>query len=183
LEKSPRGGGIAEGASNWRVKDIPLQTGLNVLTATARNSSGSTASTSATVVFFPTDTIAPNLIFRGLESGLTIATSAGSVTLSGTASDNIAVAAVTWSNDRGGLGTATGTSIWSIPGIPVLSGINKITVTAADTTGNRFQQIVTVTSTHADSLLPSIHITAPTAGLSYTTKERLLPVSGQSSGR
>ena len=43
---------------------------------------------------------------------------------------------VTWVNDRGGSGTATGTTSWTVSGIVLLSGANVLTVTARDAAGN-----------------------------------------------
>src|SRR5438552_14912013 len=39
------------------------------------------------------------------------------MTLGGTASDNVGVTQVTWTNSRGGNGTATGTTSWTASGI------------------------------------------------------------------
>jgi subtilisin-like proprotein convertase family protein len=52
--------------------------------------------------------------------------------LTGTATDDVAVTEVTWSNDRGGSGAATGLDAWAAPVIPLQSGVNVITVTAKD---------------------------------------------------
>ena len=57
------------------------------------------------------------------------------VTLGGTARDDNGIVQVTWSSDRGGNGSATGTDTW-IAGIPLVSGQNRITVTARDAAGN-----------------------------------------------
>lgn len=57
-------------------------------------------------------------------------------TLAGTCSDNVAVASVTWDNDLGSNGTASGTTSWSVASISLLTGTNTITVTCFDTTGN-----------------------------------------------
>ena len=46
------------------------------------------------------------------------------------------VTQVTWINDRGGSGTATGTTAWTAAGIPLLLGSNVLTVTARDAAGN-----------------------------------------------
>jgi len=58
--------------------------------------------------------------------------------LTGTASDDIGVTSVTWSNAANGAsGTATGTTSWSINGINLMEkGMNIITVTAHDASGN-----------------------------------------------
>jgi Concanavalin A-like lectin/glucanases superfamily len=55
-------------------------------------------------------------------------------TLQGTASDDAALPAssVTWANDRGGSGTATGTTSWTIPSASLQTGDNVFTVTVTD---------------------------------------------------
>lgn len=77
------------------------------------------------------------------EAVLTWTTS--TLNLSGTASDNVGVSRVTWTNDRGGSGTATGTTNWSASGVVLLPGINVLTVTASDAAGNTSSDVVTVT--------------------------------------
>ena len=54
---------------------------------------------------------------------------------------------VTWVNDRGGSGTASGTTAWSVSGIVLVSGANVLTVTARDAAGNTSTDILTVTYT------------------------------------
>ncbi len=62
--------------------------------------------------------------------------SATPLALGGTASDNVGVTQVTWSNAAtGGTGTAAGTSAWTAS-IPLAAGTNAITVTARDAAGN-----------------------------------------------
>ncbi len=58
---------------------------------------------------------------------------------------------VTWRNDRGGSGTATGTTSWSVSGIVLLSGENVLTVTARDAAGNTSTDTLTVTYTPPDT--------------------------------
>lgn len=53
--------------------------------------------------------------------------STSTINLGGTATS---ASAITWANDRGGSGSATGTSTWTISGIALSSGSNVITVTA-----------------------------------------------------
>jgi hypothetical protein len=66
-----------------------------------------------------------------------------SILFSGTASDNVGVAYVGWSNSAGGSGRATGTASWSAT-IPLLIGDNMITVTAYDAAGNSAWRTVMV---------------------------------------
>ena len=54
----------------------------------------------------------------------------------GTASDNLKITHVTWSNDRGFSGTTTGTTSWTVDFLWLRPGMNNITVTAWDIKGN-----------------------------------------------
>ena len=70
------------------------------------------------------------------------------VTLAGTASDaDGPVASVTWSNDRGGSGPATGTSAWTAADVPLAPGTNVITVSVVDAAGNRTFDTIAVSVT------------------------------------
>ena len=73
--------------------------------------------------------------------------SSSTITLEGTASDDTGVESVTWENDRGGSGSATGTTSWSIADISLSSGDNVITVTATDAASNMGTDVITVTYT------------------------------------
>jgi len=61
--------------------------------------------------------------------------------ISGTTGGN--VVQVTWTNDRGGSGTATGTTSWTAR-VPLAMGPNDITVTARDAAGNIATDVLTV---------------------------------------
>lgn len=65
-------------------------------------------------------------------------------TLAGICTDNVAVSFVTWSNNVGGNGTATGTTSWSVPLINLQLGDNVITTTCVDTSANMAQDVLTV---------------------------------------
>jgi hypothetical protein len=62
---------------------------------------------------------------------------------------------VSWSNDRGGSGTCSGTTSWSASGISLLSGANVITVTARDAAGNTRTDTLTATYTPPDTTPPT----------------------------
>jgi Big-like domain-containing protein len=79
----------------------------------------------------------PTITITAPTSGSTFSTNTSPLTLGGTASDNVGVTQVTWRNDRGGSGTATGTTSWSASGIALQSGNNVLTVTARDAAGHR----------------------------------------------
>jgi len=67
------------------------------------------------------------------------------VNLGGSASDNVGVTQVTWSNNRGGSGTATGTTAWTVNGVALKTGQNILTVTVRDAAGNSATDTLTVT--------------------------------------
>jgi hypothetical protein len=67
------------------------------------------------------------------------------ISLAGTAADDVAVTSVTWVNNRGGSGTATGTTNWSVSNVALQPGVNVITVSANDAQGNAGGDTLTVT--------------------------------------
>jgi hypothetical protein len=147
---SDRGGsGVASGTSNWSVSGIPLQTGTNNITVTAIDAAGNSGVDTVAVTYAGTtsggstggstgpDTTRPTILITGPTAGDTLYTSASSVTISGTAADNVGVVRVMYSNDQSGvLGQANGTSNWSIP-IALVPGTNYITVRSYDAAGNQ----------------------------------------------
>jgi len=84
----------------------------------------------------PVDTVAPTVTIVSPTNGPACVTFDNVLNLSGTASDNGDVALVNWWNDRGGSGTATGTTNWTVTGIPLQVGTNLLSVTARDTANN-----------------------------------------------
>ena len=68
------------------------------------------------------------------------------ITIAGTATDEHGSRSVTWANDRGGSGAATGTTNWTAANIPLQAGTNVITVSAYDANGIRSTDTLTVTS-------------------------------------
>jgi Big-like domain-containing protein len=134
------GSGTASGTTSWTASGISLQTGSNVLTVTARDASGNTATTTLTVnrtAGTGTDTTRPTVTITSPTSSATYTTSSKFlVPLSGRASDSGGVTRVTWANDRGGSGVASGTTTWSAGSITLQPGLNVLTVTVRDAAGN-----------------------------------------------
>lgn len=64
--------------------------------------------------------------------------------IAGTASDDVGIASVQWSNDRGGSGACSGTTAWSQNGIILRPGQNIITITARDAASNSLTYTLTV---------------------------------------
>ena len=92
------------------------------------------------------DNAPPTVAITTPTSSGSFTTTANQLSLGGTANDNVGVASVTWSNDRGGAGTATGTTSWSVPSIALQTGTNVLTVTTKDAANNTSTATLTVTS-------------------------------------
>jgi hypothetical protein len=145
--------GTATGlASAWSIVNIPLVTGANTVTNTASTAatriSKSVTITRQTVTTTGSgggsaDTTPPALTITTPSTG-TMSTSAASVIISGTASDNVAVTLVSWATNFGTAGVATGTTAWSAA-IPLLVGNNSVTVRAVDAAGNAGWRSVVIT--------------------------------------
>jgi len=93
------------------------------------------------------DTTLPTIQITSPTAGETYDTNNNTVTLSGTANDNIQVSQVTWVNSAGGSGTASGTTSWTIQNISLVAGENQITITAQDSSGNTATDTITVNYT------------------------------------
>ena len=156
--------GVCAGTWSWTAAGIPLQRGSNVVTVTATDSAGRTATDSLAVNYV--DAVPPSVVITSPTSGATYTTDSPVLSVSGTASDDVGVVSVTWSNGRGGSGTCTGTTSWSVTGIVLAEGENVITVTASDAAGNTATDTLTVTyqppQQPEDKTPPSVMITSPT---------------------
>src|SRR5207247_6249788 len=102
------------------------------------------------------DATPPTVAITAPTSNPTFSTSTTPLTLGGTASDNVGVTQVTWTNNRGGgSGTAVGTTSWTASGIVLQPGANGLTVTATDAAGNTATDALTVTFTPTFALTVS----------------------------
>ena len=116
------------------------------------------------------DTTPPTISITSPTTGSTYLTGSSTVSLSGTAGDNIGVVNVIWSDAQtGGAGSASGTTSWSVNNISLASGANTITVTAYDAAGNHSAATLTVTYTPSDTIPPTVSISSPTSGQAFTT--------------
>jgi len=146
-----------------------------VLTSPSQNFTWTVAAAPAS------DTTAPTVSIATPTSATTYTSTTTSIALGGTAADNVGVSSVSWVSDRGGSGTATGTTNWSIPVVGLQVGNNVITVTAHDAAGNAGTDILTVTYTVPDTTVPVVTITGPTTGSSYSTSSSTMTISGTGS--
>jgi hypothetical protein len=90
----------------------------------------------------PPDTVSPTLKIVSPSSSIVSAYS-DTITISGTAADNIEVSSVKWTTSTGGTGVATGTTSWSAV-ISLFVGTNTVTVLAYDAAGNSTWRAITV---------------------------------------
>jgi hypothetical protein len=139
------GSGTATGTTYWETASIPLDVGSNLITVTAHDSSGNSETETINVTYTPTDTTDPEIAITEPTTGSTYDTDDSSLSISGTSSDDTGVTSITWSNSRGGTGTATFEGgAWEIDSIPLQEGNNVITVTASDGSGNSATATITV---------------------------------------
>src|SRR5437870_818766 len=83
------GSGTASGTTSWTASGIPIQLGTNVVTVTAQNAAGNTATASVTVT--GVDAMPPTVTITSPTSASTYSTTSSPLTLGGTAWDNNAV--------------------------------------------------------------------------------------------
>jgi parallel beta-helix repeat protein len=153
--------GTATGTTTWAIIGISLNAGSNLVYVNASDAAGNVGSDTITVT---RDSTAPTCTITSPTSDSTYSTSVATLDLSGTASDNIDVSTVNWSNAAtGASATASGTTSWTITGIALDVGSNLVTVTAHDAAGNTGSDTITVIYTPLAEL--TVNGTAsPTSG-------------------
>lgn len=166
--QNDRGGsGVASGSSTWTVNNVPLQLGDNVINVSAIDGAGNSTTVMVTVTYYPPDVVSPTVAIGFPSADSTFSLLGNQLSLGGTASDNSAVSQVTWSNDRGGNGIATGKTNWVVPSITLAPGLNVLSVVAQDYSGNTATDTLTVEASIIpaanDSNLPSVKIVNPIA--------------------
>jgi uncharacterized protein (TIGR03437 family) len=124
-----------------------------------------------------TDTMSPSLTITSPTQTGIYTTPIPMLTIRGTASDDTNVMRVLWRNDRGGQGTAQGTSHWAIANAKLARGENRMTITAVDTARNQATTSLLVIY-DPDQTPPMVAITAPTAAASYTATDVSLTLRG-----
>jgi hypothetical protein len=89
-------------------------------------------------------------------------TTDSSVSLGGTAASDLGIAQVSWRNDRGGQGTASGTDNWQTSSVALQLGQNNITVTAEDTDGKTHSRNINVNRESGETGSATLSWAAPT---------------------
>lgn len=162
-------------ATKHLILNLPPSTNYNVasstsssgnLTITLTPSTGGGYQSSSQGALYLSD--APSVVVTNPSTSGNYSTTASTISLSGTsaigsmAAAGAVITSVAWSNDRGGSGTATGTTSWSISNIPLQSGQNIITVTATDGDGKTGIDVlvVTVSSGGGSNASPTVTLSA-----------------------
>jgi hypothetical protein len=169
-------GGAWQGASgtlSWSAS-VTLTAGGNTIEAQAfDNVSNPSSPASLSVVL---DTTAPSVVIGSPTNGQTTITA--SISVSGTASDNLAIAQVSARLNGGSWQSATGTTSWSIS-LTLASASNTIEARATDTAGNPSAIASVNVSLVTGPGAPSVAIASPSPG--YTATAGAILVSGTAS--
>jgi hypothetical protein len=139
--------GLAINSTTGLISGTPATAGTFTVNATVSDGSLTSSRSFTWTIVAAADTTAPTVTITGPTSAATYTASASTITLAGAASDNVGVTQVSWVNSRGGSGTATGTTNWSVGSVTLQGGVNVLTITARDAAGNTATDVITVTST------------------------------------
>jgi len=165
--------GATSGMESWSIDDIALVPGWNLILVNATDNAGNTYTAG---IFVRLDATPPTCTITTPTSSPTYYANWMYIYLGGTASDNIGLTSVTWANDRGGSGTASGTTSWTAQSRVLLYlGTNVITATAHDAVGNTGTDTITVIY---DTTIPTCVITSPTSSSQYTTGATTVNLAG-----
>lgn len=133
---------MASGLSSWSIM-LTLQPGQNIIEARVTDDSGKTGLDSITVEFDeegPADTIPPELVIDPVADFV----NDPSLTLTGTASDNVDLDSVEIRLNGGSWRSAQGLAVWSI-NLELEEGLNTIDVQVLDLEGNSVNDSISVT--------------------------------------
>ncbi|HLG53808.1 MAG TPA: putative Ig domain-containing protein [Vicinamibacterales bacterium] len=147
--------GLAVMVSTGFISGTPTTAGTYSVTARASDGTLTTSQSFTWTVSASSggDTTAPTVAIAGPTSATTYTTALATMTVSGASADSVGVTQVSWVNDRGGSGNATGTTSWSVASVPLQTGTNRITMTARDAAGNTGTDVLTVTRSTTSGVL------------------------------
>ncbi len=99
--------------------------GANTISVTAVDEAGNSSSDQLTVT---RDNEPPSIVISGPTTSDAYSTVVATLTVSGTANDNVGLDRVEWSTDGGAGGTASGEEVWEILGLALELGQTQISV-------------------------------------------------------
>jgi hypothetical protein len=164
------GAGTAQGSLAWSIAAIPLQSGENLITITATDSTRSTVAK----MFRAVREVPVSVLTVRVTSPVATATYSSSlpvVTLAGSAGPDGTVTRVFWATNRGAGGSVNGGSAWMTSPVPLESGTTRITVTAVGRQGETTSAVIDVAYVPAgiDNFAPNLMVTYPGTAASSTT--------------
>ena len=173
--------GTASGTESWTISGIQLTEGQNLITVTATDIAGNTATDTITVTYTAPDTQAPTIAITSPTESSTFTSENDTVDIAGTAGDDRELDRVSWTASNGLSGTASGTTSWSISGINLAEGDTAITVTASDLAGNTSSDTLTIHYSAQDAEAPTVRILVPTTNSWYFSRTSEIAMSGTAS--
>jgi hypothetical protein len=148
-------------STTWSVDITGLVEGDNVITATATDGAGNTASAQATITL---DTVPPAV---GIDP-VTSPTNVDSQTVTGTVEDGITVTVTVDTAASVGTVTYPSSTTWSVDITGLVEGDNVITASATDAVGNTGSAQATITLDTSGVLVSIDPVTSPTNADSQT---------------
>ncbi len=147
----------------WALNTAALSSGAHTLEARATDTSGNATAQAVNVTVTNADTVAPQVTISSPAAGSTLT---GTAAMTGTASDDVAVALVEWRVDSSPWTTASGTTNWSasISTTAYANGPHTLSVRAKDAAGNSALATRSVTLTNGYTWSP-----VPIGGGGYVT--------------
>jgi len=158
----------ANGTKSWTYENLTLPEGISTVYARATDGSGNRNITWITLAYVPgggNDTHRPEIAITSPANGTIL--DHATFNLSGTASDDFAVAKVEVSLSAISWWMASGTESWTYAGLTIGEGINTVYARATDYAGN--SNITWITLSYVpgganDTARPHISITSPSDG-------------------
>jgi hypothetical protein len=131
-----------------------------------------------TVDYRPVDNLLPTVVITHPAVELGGLIRQATVEVRGTAQDDVGVAEVRWSNQRGGSGKAFGTTEWIVPAVPLEPGNNVIVITAVDLAGNERRAELRLTVAPPDVSPPYVALLQPSAEFTYSSSSNTVRLRG-----
>jgi hypothetical protein len=142
--------GTAVAASSWVISGLPLATGSNIITVVLADAGGQQVLRSVTVTREtappppPADRVAPSLAIA-YPAAASVLVSSATISIRGTARDNVGVTEVSWVSSAGASGVAQGTTSWTISNLALRVGANTVVIRARDAAGNTGWRAIAIT--------------------------------------
>jgi hypothetical protein len=169
-------GAACTGTTSWTSPTIALVSGPNTISVWCTTSDGRTGTASIVVTAPITN---PTLMITGPTSNPTYTIVSALINLYGNATPSSVpgstITTVQWYNDQAVIGgTCTGTTNWSALAVPLVVGLNHISVWSTTSDGRSGADAIDVTRIAE----PTVTITAPTSSATYATATASIDLGG-----